>query len=91
MGNETIIPILFSDCSTQHQCTEYMKKNNILNPIGYFELALTKISHLLSQEQKDSLQDYIDDPETHYDPDFGRGWDIYCNILSVEQIHTVGY
>ena len=91
MVNQTIIPENFHDCSTQHQCAEYMKKNNMLNPIGYFELALTKISDLLSQEQKDDLQDYVDDPETHYDPEYGRGWDIYCNILTVEQIQTVGY
>ena len=68
-----------------------MKKHNTLEPLQYFELALTKIPDLLSQEQKVDLQDYIDDPETHYDPDFGRGWDIYCNILTVEQIQTVGY
>jgi hypothetical protein len=91
MVNQTIIPENFSDCSTKEQCVEYMKKNNILNPIGYFDLALTKINYLLSQEQKDDLQDYIDDPETHYDPDFGRGWGIYCNILTVEQIQIVGY
>ena len=91
MVNQTIIPENFHDCSTQHQCAEYMKKNNMLNPIGYFELALTKIPDLLSQEQKDDLQDYVDDPETHYDPEYGRGWDIYCNILTVEQIQTVGY
>tara|TARA_A100001015_G_scaffold317196_1_gene433479 strand:- start:440 stop:715 length:276 start_codon:yes stop_codon:yes gene_type:complete len=91
MVNQTIIPENFCDCSTQQQCAEYMKKNNFLNPIGYFELALSKIDYLLSQEQKDGLQDYIDNPETHYDPDFGRGWDIYCNILTVEQIQTVGY
>tara|TARA_Y100000389_G_scaffold128458_1_gene125876 strand:- start:537 stop:812 length:276 start_codon:yes stop_codon:yes gene_type:complete len=91
MVNQTMIPENFPDCSTQQQCAEYMKKHNILNPIGYFDLALRKIDYLLSQEQKDGLQDYIDDPETHYDSDFGRGWDIYCNILSVEQIQTVGY
>tara|TARA_B100001996_G_scaffold308819_1_gene250395 strand:+ start:266 stop:541 length:276 start_codon:yes stop_codon:yes gene_type:complete len=91
MVNQTIIPENFSHCSTQQQCSEYMKKHNMLNPIGYFELALRKIDYLLSQEQKDDLQDYIDDPETHYDPDFGKGWDIYCNILTVEQIQTVGY
>ena len=68
-----------------------MKTYNTLEPLQYFELALTKIPDLLSQEQKIDLQDYIDDPETHYDPDFGRGWDIYCNILTVEQIQTVGY
>jgi hypothetical protein len=87
MVNETIIPVLFSDCSTQHQCTEYMKRYNILNPVGYFELALTKISNLLSQEQKDGLQNYVDNEH----PDYTLGWDIYCNILTVEQIHTVGY
>ena len=91
MVNQTMIPENFPDCSTQQQCAEYMKKHNMLNPIGYFELALRKIDYLLSQEQKDGLQDYIDDPETHYDPDFGRGWDIYCNILTVEQIQIVGY
>ena len=93
MGNETInnIPNNFSECRTRIQCREFMKKNNTLEPLQYFELALTKIPDLLSQEQKIDLQDYIDDPETHYDPDFGRGWDIYCNILTVEQIQTVGY
>ena len=91
MVNQTIIPENFSDCSTRIQCREYMKTYNTLEPLQYFELALTKIPDLLSQEQKVDLQDYIDDPETHYDPDFGRGWDIYCNILSVEQIQTVGY
>ena len=90
MVNQTIIPENFSHCSTNDQCAEYMKKNNMLNPIGYFELALRKVYNL-SQEQKIDLQDYIDDPETHYDPDYGRGWDIYCNILTVEQIQTVGY
>ena len=72
------------------QFAEFMKKNNILNPIEYFELALTKV-YDLSEQQKIDLQNYIDDPETHYDPDFGRGWDIYCSILTVEQIKTVGY
>ena len=91
MVNQTIIPEIFSDCSTQQQFAEYMKTYNDINPLKYFELALTKISDLLSQEQKTNLQDYINDPETHYDPDFGRGWDIYCNILTVEQIQTVGY
>jgi|TARA_B100000530_G_scaffold317107_1_gene247909 hypothetical protein len=93
MGNETInnIPNNFSECRTRIQCREFMKKNNTLEPLQYFELALTKIPDLLLQEQKIDLQDYIDDPETHYDPDFGRGWDIYCNILTVEQIQTVGY
>ena len=90
MVNQTIIPENFSHCSTKEQCAEYMKKNNILNPIGYFELALRKVYNL-SQEQRIDLRDYIDDPETHYEPDFGRGWDIYCNILTVEQIQTVGY
>ena len=92
MGNEEIIeiPENFSECTTRVQFAEFMKKYNILNPIGYFELALTKVYNL-SEQQKIDLQDYIDDPETHYDPDFGRGWDIYCNILTVEQIKTVGY
>ena len=91
MVNQTIIPGNFSECRTRIQCREFMKKNNTLEPLQYFELALTKIPDLLLQEQKIDLQDYIDDPETHYDPDFGRGWDIYCNILTVEQIQTVGY
>ena len=91
MVNQTMIPENFSECRTRIQCREYMKKNNTLEPLQYFELALTKIPDLLLQEQKIDLQDYIDDPETHYDPDFGRGWDIYCNILTVEQIQTVGY
>ena len=91
MVNQTIIPENFSECRTRIQCREFMKTYNTLEPLQYFELALTKIPDLLSQEQKIDLQDYIDDPETHYDPDFGRGWDIYCNILTVEQIQTVGY
>ena len=92
MGNETInnIPNNFYDCLTQIQCRDYMKAYNDLNPLQYFELALTKVYNL-SEQQKIDLQNYIDDPETHYDPDFGRGWDIYCNILTVEQIETVGY
>ncbi len=90
MVNQTIIPEKFSDCTTKLQFAEFMKKNNILNPIEYFELALTKV-YDLSEQQKIDLQNYIDDPETHYDPDFGRGWDIYCSILTVEQIKTVGY
>ena len=93
MGNETInnIPNNFSECRTRIQCREFMKTYNTLEPLQYFELALTKIPDLLLQEQKEELRRYIDDPETHYDPDFGRGWGIYCNILSVEQIQTVGY
>ena len=63
MGNETInnIPNNFYDCLTQIQCRDYMKAYNDLNPLQYFELALTKISDLLSQEEKDDLQDYVDD------------------------------
>jgi len=92
MGNETInnIPNNFSECRTRIHCREFMKTYNDLNPLQYFELALTKIPDLL-QEQKEELKNYIDDSETHYDPDFGRGWDIYCNILTVEQIQMVGY
>ena len=56
MVNQTIIPENFSHCSTNDQCAEYMKKNNMLNPIGYFELALRKVYNL-SQEQKIDLQD----------------------------------
>jgi len=68
-----------------------MKTYNDLNPLQYFELALTKIPDLLLQEQKEELQRYIDDPETHYEPGYGRGWDTYCNILTVEQIQMIGY
>ena len=54
MGNETInnIPNNFSECRTRIQCREFMKTYNDLNPLRYFELALTKISDLLLQEQK---------------------------------------
>ena len=87
---ENNVPNDFSDCTTKIQCREFMKTYNDQNPLLYFELALTKISDLLLQEQKEELQNYIDNPETHYDPDFGRGWDIYCDILTVEQIQIVG-
>ena len=93
MGNETNnnIPNNFSECRTRIQCREFMKTYNTLEPLQYFELALTKIPDLLLQEQKEELQRYIDDPETHYEPDYGRGWDTYCNILTVEQIQMIGY
>ena len=80
MVNETIIPEDFCNCLTKIQCREFMKTFNNLNPLLYFELSLTKIPDLLSPEQKIDLKDYIDDP------DYRRGWDIYCNILTVEQI-----
>ena len=93
MGNETInnIPNNLSECRTRMQCREFMKTYNDLNPIRYFELALTKISDLLLREQKEELQRYIDDSRTHCEPDYERGWDTYCNILTVEQIQMVGY
>ena len=93
MGNETInnIPNDLSECRTRIQCREFMKTYNDLNPLQYFELALTIISDLFLQEQKEEIRRYIDDPETHYEPDYGRGWDIYCNILTVEQIQMIGY
>ena len=89
MGNETInsIPNDFSDCTTKVQCSDFMKTYNDLNPLLYFELALTKLEHMLTEQQKEQLQDYINNEE----PDYSIGWDIYCDILTVEQIQIVGY
>ena len=77
----------FSDCTTKVQCSDFMKTYNDLNPRRYFELALTKIDHMLTEQQKEQLQDYINNEE----PDYSIGWDIYCDILTVEQIQIVGY
>lgn len=88
---ENSVPNDFSDCTTKVQCSDFMKTYNDQNPLHYFELALTKLEHMLTEQQKEQIQHYIDDLETHYDPDFGRGWDIYCDILTVEQIQIVGY
>ena len=89
MGNETInnIPNNFSECRTRMQCREFMKTYNNLNPLQYFELALTKLEHMLTEQQKIDLQNYIDNEQ----PDYSIGWDIYCDILTVEQIQIVGY
>ena len=89
MGNETInsIPNDFSDCTTKVQCSDFMKTYNDLNPLLYFELALSKIDRFLTEQQKEQLQDYINNEE----PDYSIGWDIYCDILTVEQIQIVGY
>ena len=89
MGNETInsIPNDFSDCTTKVQCSDFMKTYNDLNPVRYFELALAKIDRFLTEQQKERLQDYINYEEPEYD----LGWDLYCDILTVEQIQIVGY
>ena len=89
MGNETTnsIPNDFSDCTTKVQCSDFMKTYNDLNPVRYFELALAKIDRFLTEQQKERLQDYIN----YEEPDYSIGWDIYCDILTVEQIQIVGY
>ena len=84
---ENSVPNDFSDCTTKVQCSDFMKTYNDLNPRRYFELALTKIDHMLTEQQKEQLQDYINNEE----PDYSIGWDIYCDILTVEQIQIVGY
>ena len=59
MGNETNnnIPNNFSECRTRIQCREFMKTYNTLEPLQYFELALTKIPDLLLQEQKEEAKE----------------------------------
>ena len=79
MVNQTIIPEKFSDCTTKLQFAN-LEKNNILNPIEYFELALTKV-YDLSEQQKIDLQNYIDDPK-HTMILIWKSWDIYCSIHS---------
>ena len=84
---ENNVPNDFSDCTTKIQCREFMKTYNDQNPLLYFELALTKLEHMLTEQQKIDLQNYIDNEQ----PDYSIGWDIYCDILTVEQIQIVGY
>ena len=74
-----------------------VKKNtadkSVLDNVKILSATITsnESTHGDSKQQKIDLQDYINDPETHYEPDYGRGWDIYCNILTVEQIQLVGF
>ena len=84
---ENSVPNDFSDCTTKVQCSDFMKTYNDLNPVRYFELALAKIDRFLTEQQKERLQDYINYEEPEYD----LGWDLYCDILTVEQIQIVGY
>ena len=84
---ENSVPNNFSDCTTKVQCSDFMKTYNDLNPLRYFELALAKIDRFLTEQQKERLQDYIN----YEEPDYSLGWDIYCDILTVEQIQIVGY
>ena len=88
------IPEDLGSCHTTELCKRFMIAHNELNPLIYFRMALVKLelySNSFTEEQKQALQFYIELEENTQPPDHVRGWETYCDILSVEQIQIVGF